>query len=40
MLFFDDEQRNIVDVGGLGVNAVFAGQGMSWKLFSKVAGIN
>ena len=40
MLFFDDEQRNIADVGALGVNAIFAGQGMSWELFSQVAGIN
>lgn len=30
MLFFDDENRNVVDVQGLGVTCVHAHDGMSW----------
>lgn len=29
MIFFDDEQRNITDVGGLGVVSVFVKNGVS-----------
>lgn len=33
MLFFDDEQRNIVEVGTLGVTCVFVPAGINRKLF-------
>ncbi len=32
MLFFDDEMRNIKEVGGLGVKAVYVEQGLNWRL--------
>jgi magnesium-dependent phosphatase 1 len=32
MIFFDDEERNIRDVGGLGVLAVYAPHGVSHAL--------
>ena len=33
MLFFDDETRNIRDLGSFGVTCVHVGQGMAWELF-------
>ena len=33
MLFFDDERRNIVEVGALGVKCVEVSNGMSWDLY-------
>lgn len=35
MFFFDDEQRNIQDVGSLGVQSVLVNSGMSWSIFDK-----
>lgn len=33
MLFFDDEQRNIVDVSELGVTCIHGDDGVSWNVF-------
>ena len=35
MLFFDDEMRNIYEVGAMGVTAVFVENGLSNSLFEK-----
>lgn len=31
MYFFDDEPRNIIEVGNLGVNAFYVSSGLGWK---------
>ena len=36
MIFFDDEYRNIDDVGRLGVDAVFVEDGMSRKIMHEI----
>jgi hypothetical protein len=33
MLFFDDEHRNIHDIGALGVRTQFVPEGMTWRMF-------
>lgn len=33
MVFFDDEMRNIKEVRGLGVKAIFVENGLNWSLF-------
>lgn len=33
MVFFDDEMRNIDEVGALGVNAVYVEAGLNWDVF-------
>ncbi len=38
MTFFDDEPRNIREVGDLGVQAVHVPRGMTWKLFERALG--
>lgn len=35
MLFFDDEHRNIVEVGALGVKCIEVGRGVSWETFNQ-----
>lgn len=35
MIFFDDEHRNIVDVGKLGVHAVFVGDGVTHRVIEE-----
>ena len=35
MIFFDDEMRNIEEVGRLGVNAVYVEDGIDWQLVRK-----
>ncbi len=35
MIFFDDEHRNIHEVGDLGVQAVHVPRGMTWRLFEQ-----
>ncbi|MCU4675226.1 magnesium-dependent phosphatase-1 [Catenovulum sp. 2E275] len=34
MVFFDDEMRNIKEVGDLGVKAVFVETGLNWDMFT------
>ncbi len=38
MLFFDDEPRNIREVGQLGVKAVPVDHGVTWDLFTSAMG--
>jgi hypothetical protein len=38
MLFFDDEPRNIQEVGQLGVNAVQVDNGVTWDIFASAMG--
>ena len=38
MVFFDDEQRNIAEVGGLGVHCVQVDEGMRWPLARAAIG--
>lgn len=33
MIFFDDEMRNISEVGALGVEAVYVKNGVNWEVF-------
>lgn len=40
MVFFDDEYRNIRDVGEMGVNCVEVNRGMSWEIFAAALGIS
>lgn len=35
MLFFDDERRNIIEVGNLGVTSVYVEKGLSCKVFEE-----
>ena len=35
MLFFDDEMRNIHEVGAMGVTAIFVNNGLNYSLFEK-----
>lgn len=35
MVFFDDEMRNIDEVGKLGVKAIYVPDGLTWPLFEK-----
>lgn len=39
MLFFDDELRNIEEVGSLGVETVYVRNGINWKLYKSSMGL-
>lgn len=38
--FFDDEQRNIVEVGTLGVNTFLVNSGLNWREMKVVPGLS
>lgn len=40
MIFFDDEMRNILEVGELGVNAVYVEKGITLELVNRELGTN